>query len=121
MPRVDKAPRFSAAEAVRFARDLYGLDAIASPLPSERDQNFQLRDASGARFVLKIANQEESLAVLDLQNSLLDFLAAHLTGLEFPRVAPASTGYTIASVTGPDGVPYFVRLLAWVDGICMAK
>ncbi|MGA3019168.1 MAG: aminotransferase class III-fold pyridoxal phosphate-dependent enzyme [Bryobacteraceae bacterium] len=121
MARVDKAPRFSAEEAVRFARELYGLDTVASPLPSERDQNFHLRDASGAQFVLKIANQEESHAVLDLQNSLLTFLAAQPTGLEFPRVVPASTGNTIASVTGSDGVKYFVRLLTWVDGICMAQ
>src|ERR1019366_7244349 len=107
--------------AVRFARDLYGLNAVASPLPSERDQNFHLRDASGAQFVFKIANQEESPGVLDLQNSLLGFLGAHPTGLEFPRVVPASGGSAIASVTGPDGMPYFVRLLTWVDGICMAQ
>jgi 4-aminobutyrate aminotransferase-like enzyme/Ser/Thr protein kinase RdoA (MazF antagonist) len=121
MARVDKAPRFSSEDAVRFARDLYGLLAVASPLASERDQNFHLRDASGAQFVLKIANQEESPGVLDLQNSLLGFLGAHPTGLEFPRVVPASGGSAIASVTGPDGVPYSVRLLTWVDGICMAQ
>ena len=121
MARVDKAPRFSTEEAARFALELYGLDAVASPLPSERDQNFQLRDGAGGRFVLKIANQEESPAVLDLQNSLLGFLGAQPASLEFPRVVPASGGSTIASVTGPDGVQYFVRLLTWVDGICMAQ
>ena len=121
MARVDKAPRFSTEEAARFALELYGLDAVASPLPSERDQNFQLRDGAGGRFVLKIANQEESPAVLDLQNSLLGFLGAQPVSLEFPRVVPASGGSTIASVTGSDGVKYFVRLLTWVDGICMAQ
>src|ERR1039458_9164097 len=108
MARVDKAPRFSAEEAVQFARKLYGLDAAASPLPSERDQNFHPRDAAGPQFVLKIANREESPAVLDLQNSLLGFLGEQPTGLEFPRLVPASAGNTIASVTGPDGVKYFV-------------
>src|ERR1019366_4506951 len=121
MPRVDKAPRFSAADAARRARELYGLDAVASPLASERDQNFHLRDAAGAQFVFKIANQEESPGVLDLQNSLLTFLGAHGTGLEFPCVVPASNGAPIASVTGPDGANCFVRLLTWVDGICMAQ
>jgi 4-aminobutyrate aminotransferase-like enzyme/Ser/Thr protein kinase RdoA (MazF antagonist) len=121
MARVDKAPRFSTEDAVRFARDLYGLDVVAERLPSERDQNFQLRDGAGARFVLKIANQEESAGVLDLQNSLLGFLGAHATGLEFPRVVPAAGGSANASVTGSDGVTYFVRLLTWVDGICMAQ
>ncbi len=121
MARVDKAPSFSAEDAVRFARDLFGLDAVAEPLPSERDQNFHLRDVSGGQFVFKIANQEESPAVLDLQNSLLGFLGAGPTGLEFPRVVPASDGSSVASVTGSDGVRYFVRLLTWVDGICMAQ
>ena len=121
MARVDKAPRFSAEEAVQFARKLYGLDAAASPLPSERDQNFHLRDAAGAQFVLKIANQEESPAVLDLQNSLLGFLGEQPTGLEFPRLVSASSGSTIASVAGSDAANYFVRLLTWVGGICMAQ
>src|ERR1039458_6262279 len=121
MARVDKAPRFSAGEAGAFARELYGLDAVAEPLPSERDQNFRLRDASGAQFVLKIANQEESSPVLYLQNSLSGFLGAQPTGLEFPRVVPAADGSAIASITGSDGAAYFVRLLTWVDGICMAQ
>jgi len=121
MARVDKAPRFSTEEAAGFAHELYGLDVLAEPLPSERDQNFHLCDASGAQFVLKIANQEESPAVLDLQNSLLGFLGAQPTGLEFPRVVPASGGSAIATVAGSDGAPCFVRLLTWVDGICMAR
>ena len=37
---VAHAPRFTAAEAVRLARHLYGLSLAAEPLPSERDQNF---------------------------------------------------------------------------------
>ena len=36
---VAHAPRFTAAEAVRLARHLYGLSLAAEPQPSERDQN----------------------------------------------------------------------------------
>ena len=55
---VANAPRFSPADATRLAGELYSLSLTAEPLPSERDQNFLLRDAGGPRFVLKIANRD---------------------------------------------------------------
>src|SRR5690349_6663647 len=54
-PVVQSAPQLTAKEAERLARDVYGIDAAAAPLPSERDQNFVLRSGAG-RFVLKVAN-----------------------------------------------------------------
>ena len=117
---VTRAPRFSAADAVRFATELYGLSLTAEPLPSERDQNFLLRDASGPQFVLKIANRDEAPAVLDLQNRLLEFLAQCDTGLVFPRLLATRSGREIASVTDGRGSAYQVRLLTWVEGVCLA-
>ena len=75
-PVVRKAPHFSREDAVRFADQLYGVRTVAEGLPSERDQNFQLRNAAGCQYVLKIANQEEALEVLDLQNKVMRFLDA---------------------------------------------
>jgi 4-aminobutyrate aminotransferase-like enzyme/Ser/Thr protein kinase RdoA (MazF antagonist) len=112
---VHTAPCFSAAEAVRLALDLYGLTAEAEALPSERDQNFLLRDPAGARFVLKIANSAESREILDLQNRAMQHLAAAVTALQFPSVVRDRTGAEIAS-TGN----HAVRLLTWVDGVPMA-
>jgi 4-aminobutyrate aminotransferase-like enzyme/Ser/Thr protein kinase RdoA (MazF antagonist) len=117
---VAKAPRFSPADAARLARDLYGLSLDVEALPSERDQNFLLRDAAGPRFVLKIANREEGLEVLDLQNKLLHFLARRDTGLAFPRLVAALSGLEVTPVAGEDGAAYFVRLLTWVEGVCLA-
>ena len=97
---VANAPQFTRGDAVRLARDLYGLALAAESLPSERDQNFLLRDAAGPRFVLKIANRDEALEVLDLQNKLLEFLAARDTGLEFPRLVAARSGLEITPVAG---------------------
>ena len=48
---VQKAPQFTKDDAVRIAAELYGLHATADPLPSERDQNFRLRDESGRQYV----------------------------------------------------------------------
>jgi 4-aminobutyrate aminotransferase-like enzyme/Ser/Thr protein kinase RdoA (MazF antagonist) len=117
---VANAPRFSPDDAVRLARELYGLSLAAEPLPSERDQNFLLRDAAGPRFVLKIANRDEGLEVLDLQNKLLQFLAARDIGLVFPRLVTAISGLEITPVAAEDGAAYFVRMLTWVEGVCLA-
>jgi len=117
---VAAAPRFTAADAVRMARELYGLAVEAESLPSERDQNFVLKDSSGPRFVLKIANREEALEVLDLQNKLLDRLGRIDTGMVFPRLVAARSGLEVTPVRGLDDAAYFVRLLTWVDGVPIA-
>jgi len=122
---VGNAPQFTDRDAVRLARDLYGLSVAAERLPSERDQNFLLRDGTGLhpgapRFVLKIANRDEALEVLDLQNRLLAWLAASDTGLEFPRLVAARSGLAITPVADEEGAAYFVRLLTWVDGVSLA-
>ena len=74
---------------------------------------------AGPRFVLKIANRDEALEVLDLQNKLL--------------AIPGRRADTGLAVSAPGGGPfgpgrsrrwparmaaaYFVRLLTWVDGV----
>src|SRR5438552_249593 len=96
---VHKAPRLMPDDAASIAADLYGLEVNAASLPSERDQNFLLtriraplqsptspslpnRDARiGAsdsadraeRFVLKIANSQEALEMLDLRINSFSF------------------------------------------------
>jgi len=111
-----QAPRFDAAGAERLARDLYGADVSAAPLPSERDQNFLLTVAAGDRFVLKIANGGEQRAMLEAQNAAM----AHVAGrVPFtPRVVPTSSGDTIALT--PDGT-HFVRLVTYLDGTPLAR
>ena len=116
MSLLQQAPRFSAGQAVRFARDLYGLEVSAAPLPSERDQNFLLTAASGARFVLKIANATEAPANLEAQNAAMALVAAR-TG-RAPRVIPALTGEAIVRTAEP---PHFVRLVTYLPGGPLAE
>ena len=113
---VESAPRLTAADAARVAREVYRLEAVAEPLPSERDQNFLLRAAGAGRFVLKIANPREDRALVEMQNRTLEYLAGRDTGLEWPRLAPAATGEAIAEHSG-----HLVRLLTWVEGECLAQ
>src|SRR5436309_5702590 len=117
---VKKAPQITQRHAELVAADLYGLSVSAAPLPSERDQNFALRNASGEQFVLKIANAEECLEFLELQNQLIQFLAARDLDLEFPRIVQTKAGDAIAKIKSADGHQHFVRLLTWIDGVCLA-
>jgi 4-aminobutyrate aminotransferase-like enzyme/Ser/Thr protein kinase RdoA (MazF antagonist) len=128
---VQKAPRISKDEAVRIAADLYGLDVFATSLPSERDQNFLLstsqtdlqshRSAPNDQYVLKIANSEEALGMLELQNELIRFLTERRIDLAFPRIIRTRLGDAIATIKGVDGREHFVRLLTWLDGVCFSK
>jgi 4-aminobutyrate aminotransferase-like enzyme/Ser/Thr protein kinase RdoA (MazF antagonist) len=118
---LDKAPRLKADEAARLASELYGFTVAAESLTSERDQNFLVRDSANQRFVLKIANAEENLDFLDLQNRIIQFLgSSHLT-TEFPRVIRTKAGDEIARVEGQNGSQHFVRLLTWLEGTCIAE
>ena len=118
---VRNSPRFSTDDAVRLAQEYYGLRASAEALPSERDQNFLMRHDAGRQFVLKIANSEEALEILDLQNKVLTFLASQETGLGWPAVAPTSSGNLVVPVGCDDGPAYFMRMLTWVEGVCFAR
>ena len=84
--KVKNAPQFAVEDAIRIGREIYGLEALASELPSERDQNFRLQEPGGAEHVLKIANALESPEVLDLQNQAIAYLAARQTGLTVSTV-----------------------------------
>jgi 4-aminobutyrate aminotransferase-like enzyme/Ser/Thr protein kinase RdoA (MazF antagonist) len=110
MSLLDQAPRLGRADAVAIARDLYGLDADALPLPSERDQNFLLTTATG-RFVLKLANASELPAILEAQNAALTHLALR-TSL-CPHVVATSRGEEIAREPGG----HLVRLVTWRPGV----
>ncbi|HBB94815.1 MAG TPA: class III aminotransferase [Blastocatellia bacterium] len=124
---VQSAPRITQDVAVRIASELYGIEGSAAALPSERDQNFLIHPAESdphdgkEQFVLKIANAEESLEFLDLQNQMIEFLSARKIELEFPRVVPAKNGESITRIKGEDGREHFVRLLSWLEGDCLAK
>jgi len=117
MALLQQAPRLTAADAAGIARELYGLEASASPLPSERDQNFLLEANGGrSRFVLKIANATEDRAMLEAQNAAMAHLAQHTTLC--PRVLPTSAGELIAVL--PDR-RHFVRMVTWLPGVTLSS
>ena len=116
MSLLQQAPRFDLAGAARVARDLYGLDASASPLPSERDQNFLLATNAGDRYVLKVANATENRPMLEAQNAAMAHLADRVAFC--PRVLPAITGDAIGIAPGSG---HLVRLVTYLAGIPLAQ
>ncbi len=100
--------------ARRIARDVYGLDATAADLPSERDRNIRLDATDGARYVLKIANARETTAMLEAENAAMRRLASTgLTAVLIPTRAGSDIGET------PEG--HRVRLITWLEGEPLAQ
>ena len=115
MDVLQHAPVLTRAEAEALARRVYGLEAHASPLPSERDQNFLLSTGAGDRFVLKIANSTDDRALLEAQNVALAHVGRRTTLC--PRLVSSLDGGDIVEVTPASGGRHLVRLLTWVDGV----
>src|SRR5260370_16077380 len=56
------------AEAVRLARELYGIAATARALPGEYDDNFHLTSAAGREVVLKVMHPARERSFIELQS-----------------------------------------------------
>ena len=106
-------PNFHNEEAIRLARNLYGVSCAAKELPSERDQNFLLTSDTGERFVFKIANSLEQLPFLEAQNAAMVHLESRVSFC--PRVISAQSGKQIEQ-TFLDGLSHFVRLVTFISG-----
>ncbi len=91
-------PRFSVADAVTLARELYGFEVEARGLPSYVDQNFRLEHPSGRRLVLKIANAAIGRDELDFENRAMEHVAASDCELAVQRVLSTLGGERIVPV-----------------------
>jgi len=134
----DLVPDFTPEQAVRVAVECFDFGGEATPLPSDRDQNFRIDAPGGATAVLKIANAGERPEILDLRNEALERLARAGLPYRFPRPLPTRTGALVdrvhvdtegdappARVTAPGAATgrreYHVRLVAWVPGTPLAE
>ncbi|MGQ0611030.1 MAG: phosphotransferase [Paracoccaceae bacterium] len=106
-------PDLPQVEAARLAQAHYGLSGRLSRLTSERDVNYLL-DSPAGRFVLKLANKAEPVAVTELQTRALVHLEP--AGLPVPRVVRTLDGRT--EVPLPQGV---LRLLTYLEGDLMHR
>jgi len=91
-----------------LCESLFGLAARATPLPSERDQNFLIATAPGPRYVLKVSNPAESRSLLEAECQALRHLAP--LGL-CPTLIQTTDGHDIATHDG-----HLVRLITALPG-----
>ena len=118
---VRQQPQFSTSDASQLAHELYDVDVSACELPSERDQNFELRCPSGERFVLKIANASTVREIIDCQNQAMERIAKYGSDANCPTVCETISGQQIARISGARDRQHFARLVTWVPGIPLAK
>jgi len=114
--------RATAPDAVRLARELYGLEARAYPLPSEYDDNFLVETPDGVVRdnrvvrVLKVMHPMRDAGFVDLQCAALKTVAEKDPGLPVPAVVLDRSGraWSTASVGG--GPPRLVWMLTYLAG-----
>jgi 4-aminobutyrate aminotransferase-like enzyme/Ser/Thr protein kinase RdoA (MazF antagonist) len=109
------------AEAVRLARELYGLEASARALPGEYDDNFHLTSADGHAFVLKVMHPARERSFIDLQCRALTHLAQRAPQLPLPRVTPNRSGEQFTSIAAAGASTRLVWLLTFVRGTVLAE
>src|SRR5216684_1106878 len=109
------------AEAVRVARELYGLEASAQGLPGEYDDNFHLRTSDSRAYVLKVMHPAREQSFIDMQCRALVHLAERAPHLSLPRVVRNLKGELFASIPGAEGSARLVWLLTFVDGRVLAE
>ncbi|MFW6124417.1 MAG: phosphotransferase [Acidobacteriota bacterium] len=119
---IDYAPRFSNKEAVSISKELYGIDVSVSPLPSERDQNFLLKEKkSREKYVLKISNQKEKKEVLDLQNSAMSRISSCLETFACPQICRTKDKKKIAKIINQSGSFHYVRMITYIEGVPLGE
>lgn len=115
------APQFSAADAERLARELFGVTASATALDSERDRNYRLKTVTDAGWILKIVNASEPRLESEFQTALLNHLANANSNLTVPFLKPSLSGDFLASAVAEDGEKHALRLVGWLPGTPLAQ
>ena len=111
------SPQFAA----RVAAERYGLEATASILPGEYDDNFRLTLASGESFVLKIMHPSREQTLLDLQVHALQHLGARAPSLQLPRIHLSRAGKTVETLRDENGATRYVWMLTYIAGRPLAE
>jgi Ser/Thr protein kinase RdoA (MazF antagonist) len=115
-------PGFTAAEALAVAEVEFGVAGRISALPSERDQNFLITDAGGKKFVLKIANSNDTPELLDFQNQAMRLVENKVADCRVQRAITSRQGSDLAIIQDAGaGADHCVRLLTWIDGEVLAE
>lgn len=109
-------PHFTKESAERIAARSFGLVGSASPMVSERDQNFRIAGNDGRAFVLKISNLADDIGVIEMQTQAVLHVARTAPDLPVMRLVPSADGEWQCEVEGPAGSAHIVRMFAFMPG-----
>lgn len=115
MSEICELPPFNINQAAQAVKNQFGIEASLSTLNGERDLNYLVTAESG-QFVFKIANREESYAMLECQHQVLQHLATHRVMPQLASSIESLNGSVIETISSDDGSIYFCRLLSYVEG-----
>jgi len=113
-------PAFSIDQTLLIVRDLYGIEGTLNALNGERDLNYLLI-TDGGRFVFKIANRNESYAMLECQHLVLQRLEADNVMPQQASSIKSINQKVIETVTSDDGIDHFCRLLPYIEGRLLSE
>ncbi|HXJ05069.1 MAG TPA: aminotransferase class III-fold pyridoxal phosphate-dependent enzyme [Candidatus Acidoferrum sp.] len=121
IPEARVAQPVTESEAARLAREIFGINVVAKPLPGEYDDNFHLTSADGREFVLKVMHSAREQSFVEMQCQALQHLAKKAPHLSLPRVCAAPSGDNFTVATPSDGTKRLFWLLTYVSGTVLAK
>lgn len=119
MEDIRNKPAFDCEKAQAIAIEHFGISGVASLLPGERDQNFKIT-ASPNSFVIKIANPDTDLNVLELENAAIQ-IAGGSDSVECPRLIRSKAGSSIVPIQDSDKRICLVRCISFLPGQPLAK
>jgi 4-aminobutyrate aminotransferase-like enzyme/Ser/Thr protein kinase RdoA (MazF antagonist) len=100
-------PAFTADDALAIAARVFGVEGLASPLSSERDQAFLVDDGAGGGGVLKISNAAERPAVIDMEAAAV--MHALTVDPDLPVARPLARRGAAAPDAGPEAFRSIVQ------------
>ncbi|CAM3290978.1 aminotransferase class III-fold pyridoxal phosphate-dependent enzyme [Shewanella violacea] len=112
-----KVVEYSPSTVKALVEEHFHMTVEVKSLPGYVDLNFLLTDTQGKRFILKIANADESLAELDMQNAVMNYLNGQELAYQLPEVIKNLAGNEITALKDGHGRPRPMRLLSYVPGV----
>ena len=119
MEDIRNKPGFTAEDAEHIAWEHFGIPGSASALPSERDQNFKITGEQQS-VVIKIANPDTELGVLELENAAIQ-IALGLDTMECPRLIRSKAGFPIVDLLDSNKRTCRARCISFLPGVPLAE
>ena len=115
-------PPISLAKASKYLEERYGRKGDLVALNGERDRNFLLttrqldpQDSLEERYVFKVANAQEDLAMLRCQERVFERLTRS-GNVKTITAVHSLNGQAIEQIQGDDGETYYCRLTTYLVG-----